>query len=157
GLTSADRSSFDTWRSLTNSPTLPWPDSDSSTDLRNKLFLVTTMATLSRRRFRSSWIWDERTLVRSAAAMTGYFSNRTCSSAIASFFQAATFRVVDMSYAVVRGIFTRGPIEALIETALMFLGPFSSFASNREITVWMFCTRTSSAMSSVPTLTWITG
>src|SRR6267143_1479179 len=87
---------FDPWRSLTNSPTLPWPDSDSSTDLRNKLFLVTTMATLSLRRFRNSWIWDERTLVRSAAAMTGNFSSRTCSSAIASFFHAATFRVVDI-------------------------------------------------------------
>src|SRR2546427_12595766 len=87
---------FDPWRSLTNSPTLPWLASDSSTDFLNRLFLVTTIATLSRRRLRSSWIWDERTLVRSAAAITGYFSKSTCSCAIASFFHAATFRVVDI-------------------------------------------------------------
>src|SRR5436853_4646248 len=87
---------FDPWRSLTNCPSLPRLDSDSSTDFLNKLFLVTTIATLSRRRLRSSWICDERTLVRSAAATTGYFSSRTCNWAIASFFQAATFRVVDI-------------------------------------------------------------
>src|SRR5207249_9416477 len=89
---------FDPWRSLTNSPTLPWLGSDSSTDFLNKLFLVTTIATLSRRRLRSSWICDERTLVRSAAAMTGYFSSRTWSWVIASFFQAATFRVVALVF-----------------------------------------------------------
>src|SRR5437867_12785018 len=85
---------FDPCRSLTNSPTLPWLDSESSTDFLNKLFLVTTIATLSRRRLRSSWICDDLTLVRSAAAMTGYSSIRPARGRIASFFQPATLRVV---------------------------------------------------------------
>ena len=89
---------LDPVRSLTNSPIRCSCPPDASTAFRNKLFLATSIVTLSLSLFLSSWIWEERTLVRSAAAITGYSFSNTCNWLSASIFHSAIFlvRVVDI-------------------------------------------------------------